>query len=164
MNSASTGPECTASFGSLFLLCLLAGVTSACNRTEGSDQNPEMRQEEQWLVDVTDEVGLDFTYEAGATGKYYMPEIVGSGVGLLDYDNDGDLDICLTNGNHLLPDAARGGTLTNRLFRMEANGVRVSRGSFAQGPEHNGARYNGRQAAHDRGRPAQTLKSSAEIN
>ena len=108
MKSTSTGPECTTSFGSLFLLCLMAGVISACNKTEGSDQTPELPQEKQWLVDVTDKVGLDFIYEAGATGKYYMPEIVGSGVGLLDYDNDGDLDICLTNGNLLLPDAARG--------------------------------------------------------
>lgn len=123
MNFTSTGPECTTSFGRLILLYLMAAIASACNKTEGSDQSSEIRQEKQWLVDVTDEVGLDFIYEAGATGKYYMPEIVGSGVGLFDYDNDGDLDICLTNGNLLLPDAARGGSLTNRLFRMEADGT-----------------------------------------
>ena len=111
------------SIGCLLLGCLLVGVISAFAKTGGSGQTPQQPPEESWLVDITDELGLDFIYDAGATGKYYMPEIVGSGVGLLDYDNDGDLDICVTNGNHLLPEADRGGSLTNRMFRMEANGT-----------------------------------------
>jgi hypothetical protein len=39
-----------------------------------------------------------------------------------DFDNDGDLDIYLTNGNHVLPQARTGVGPTNRLYRREQNG------------------------------------------
>ena len=39
------------------------------------------------------ETGLHFIHHSGASGKFYMTEIMGAGVALLDYDNDGDLDV-----------------------------------------------------------------------
>src|SRR5204863_9399921 len=39
------------------------------------------------------ETGLHFTHRSGALGKFYMTEIMGAGVALFDYDNDGDLDV-----------------------------------------------------------------------
>jgi hypothetical protein len=47
--------------------------------------------------DVAVEAGLDFHHANCATGRRYMPEIMGSGVALLDFDNDGDLDIITNN-------------------------------------------------------------------
>ena len=47
------------------------------------------------------EVGLNFQHFNFATGRHYMPEIMGAGVALLDYDNDGDLDIYLVQGTRL---------------------------------------------------------------
>src|SRR5437899_1083477 len=49
------------------------------------------------------ESGLNFTHFNGATGDYYIPEILGSGVALFDYDGDGDLDVLLIQGGLTLP-------------------------------------------------------------
>lgn len=47
------------------------------------------------------ENGLDFEHFAGASENYFLPEIMGSGVALLDFDLDGDLDVYLLQGQTL---------------------------------------------------------------
>ena len=42
-----------------------------------------------------------FTHVNGATGQYYLPEMMGAGVALFDYDNDGDLDVFLVQSGAL---------------------------------------------------------------
>lgn len=69
------------------------------------------------------ETGLRFHHFNGATGEHYMPEIMGPGVALFDYDNDGDLDVYLIQGTTLEPGKKPlfppppGWKLGNRLFR-----------------------------------------------
>lgn len=53
--------------------------------------------------DIAADVGLAFHHFTGATGEYFMPEIMGSGVALFDYDNDGDLDVYLIQGSTFDP-------------------------------------------------------------
>ena len=42
--------------------------------------------------------GVAFHHENSPTAKKYLPETMGGGVALIDFDNDGDLDIFFTNG------------------------------------------------------------------
>jgi len=80
--------------------------------------------------DVAEQAGLRFQHYNGMTGKFYLPEITGSGAALFDFDNDGDLDVFLVQGNVLEPNTKPGGTLfpwrgaespRGKLFRNDLN-------------------------------------------
>ncbi|MGH9340539.1 MAG: CRTAC1 family protein [Acidobacteriota bacterium] len=51
--------------------------------------------------EVAAEAGLEFQHFNGSSGEFFVPEIMGPGVALLDYDGDGDLDVYLTQGRSL---------------------------------------------------------------
>ncbi len=74
--------------------------------------------------------GLRFTHYNGMSGAFYLPEVMGAGAALLDYDKDGDLDVYLVQGAMLGPGKdwkqARlappaGALLTDRLFRNDSS-------------------------------------------
>lgn len=50
------------------------------------------------FTDITAEAGIHFKHSSGAFGQKYLPETMGSGVCVLDYDNDGWQDILFVNG------------------------------------------------------------------
>lgn len=53
--------------------------------------------------DATQATGLAFTHVSGRAGDMTLLEMMGSGGGWLDYDNDGDLDAFLVQGHALPP-------------------------------------------------------------
>ena len=55
----------------------------------------------EWFIDRAAAAGLDFVHFNGMSGSFYQPEMMGPGAGLLDYDNDGDLDVYLAQGELL---------------------------------------------------------------
>ncbi len=67
---------------------------------------------EAFFADISRETGLDFIHFNGMSGGFYFPEMTGQGCAFLDYDNDGDLDIYLVQGNML----GQGKTYADALF------------------------------------------------
>ncbi len=69
------------------------------------------QKSEPVFKEVAEQVGLRFRHYNGMTGTFYLPEITGSGAALFDFDNDGDLDVFLVQGNVLEPDTQPARTL-----------------------------------------------------
>lgn len=57
------------------------------------------------FVDRAAEAGLTFRHDMGGVGEYYFPEVNGTGVALLDFDADGDLDVYFVQGGSFEPGA-----------------------------------------------------------
>jgi enediyne biosynthesis protein E4 len=79
--------------------------------------------------DVKHPAGLDFRHVNSPTPQKYLIETMGGGVALLDYNNDGLLDIFLVNSGHLanpmhLPETfdRRDPKNWNRLYRQNPDG------------------------------------------
>lgn len=53
---------------------------------------------EPYFVDITRQAGIDFVNVSGGKDKHYIIETQSAGGGFWDYDNDGVLDLYLTNG------------------------------------------------------------------
>jgi hypothetical protein len=82
------------------------------------------------FTDITSQSGINFKHSASPTSQKYLPETMGGGVALFDYDNDGRLDIYFTNGAQL-NDPMRPDTQPdkgdarywNRLYHQKPNGT-----------------------------------------
>jgi hypothetical protein len=93
----------------------VGGVGTGCQRQTTSSIEPET-DVAPWFLDVTQESGLDFVHDPGPTGAYFMPQIMGSGAALFDFDNDGRMDI------YLLQNAGPNSKSTNRLYHQGPDG------------------------------------------
>ena len=107
-------------------LVLVAG----CSRTSrevapaGQERSP-VADGNDWFTDQANASGLDFVHFNGMSGKLYYPEPMAPGVAMFDYDNDGDLDLYLVQGQMLGPGALGDATfppkgpLGDRLYRND---------------------------------------------
>ncbi len=82
------------------------------------------------FTDITKQTRINFRHEASPTANKYLLETMGAGVALLDYDNDGRLDVFFTNGAQLLDPMPKGKPLDksnpkfwNRLYRQKSDGT-----------------------------------------
>jgi enediyne biosynthesis protein E4 len=101
----------------LALFDLVFGLIAGCTPAPSAKPTEVRGSQPPWFMDVTQQVGLDFIHDPGPIdGSYFMPQIVGSGAALFDFDNDGRLDIyLLQNGGPRSPSK-------NRLFQQQPGG------------------------------------------
>jgi enediyne biosynthesis protein E4 len=73
--------------------------------------------------DIAAKSGLNFELRNGAAGEFHQPEIMLGGVAVLDYNNDGCMDIFFTNGA-AIPSLKKDAPMySNRLFRNNCDGT-----------------------------------------
>ena len=98
--------------GCLVLLAGTAVITA--NNTAATD---EIR-----FVDVTQQSGIRFHHNAGKAGHKFLPETMGPGLAVLDFNNDGKLDLLFVNGRDWNP---HGRKTPCALYRNNGNGTFV---------------------------------------
>ncbi len=74
------------------------------------------------FTDDADATGLRFTFDNGIDPLKQLPETMSGGVGLLDYDSDGWLDVYCVQGGSFLADPKKP-TGGDRLFRNRGDGT-----------------------------------------
>ncbi len=112
------------SHGCLAAWAVLTAASFACGSgpaDAGRAPAPGGDRPRAWFVDATADAGLDFRHVNGMSGQWYLAEIMGAGVALLDYDNDGDLDVYAVQGGPLERGRAPGVDAAggDRLFRND---------------------------------------------
>ena len=78
---------------------------------------------EPLFVDVAEKAGVTAVVRSGTAEKKYLPETVFGGVCLLDFDNDGFLDIYLVNGSSLDRRRSNAPGYGNHLYHNRRNGT-----------------------------------------
>jgi hypothetical protein len=95
-------------------LPLLTAVLGCAGAEPPADADPPGGP--PWFEDVTAARGLHFVHDAGPVGSHFLPQIMGSGCALFDYDGDGRLDL------YLVQNAGPDSGVTNRLYHQEPDG------------------------------------------
>lgn len=83
------------------LAAAVVAVLAGCGRQSSEAIHAAAKSSPEPFVDATETIGVHFTHRNGMTGQYHFSEIIGSGVALLDYDNDGRLDLLVLQGEPL---------------------------------------------------------------
>ena len=111
---ATTTPPAGSTLGAL-----LAGRVAAKPRDEGP---APVVGPLPVFTDDAEAVGLRFTFDNGIDPLKQLPTAMSGGVGLLDYDGDGWLDVYCVQGGRFPPDP-KGSAGGDRLFRNKRDGT-----------------------------------------
>ena len=122
--------------------CALA-VALGCTAQPPEAQQDPSGTNRSLFREAARETGLIFRHLPDTSDQFRLPEIMGSGVALLDIDTDGDLDVYFLQGT-VLEEGSDTGDGTNRGSRLFENRI-VPDGalSFADATERSGLGFKG---------------------
>lgn len=102
-------------------LCIAVASLSCRDRGHAPDgPGSPSNDETSYFAERAAAVGIDFRHETDPPGSFFMPEIMGSGCALFDFDRDGDLDALLVNLGAGYATGQRSHTVTHRLYEQVA--------------------------------------------
>jgi hypothetical protein len=97
----------------VILALLAAGCAAPEKATTSAKSSPD------WFSEQSQATGLNFVHVNGMSGERFIAEIMGPGVALFDYDNDGDLDVYAVQGQPLHRSPEERAESQDRLFRND---------------------------------------------
>jgi hypothetical protein len=103
----------------------LVTIAPASKRVKETTRDQIVKKAIQTRPRFTDDaarVGLDFRFQNGASPARQLPETMSGGVGVLDFDGDGWLDVYAVQGG-AFPSPAPSATGGDRLFRNRRDGT-----------------------------------------
>ncbi len=95
------------------LLCVI--LLTSCAETPIPSKETKNTPNPSWFSDEADARNVAVEWISGDSGSFNMPEIIGGGGAVLDYDKDGDMDIYIAQGGSL----ATAGQASNVLLRND---------------------------------------------
>ncbi|MBL9166521.1 MAG: CRTAC1 family protein [Verrucomicrobiales bacterium] len=109
----------------LSLACLLVACRPAPSDSGSFRAGSSRPESGPWFEDITEQSGVRFIQRAGT--NYFMPEQMGSGIAVFDFDQDGRMDLLLLQHT----DATTASEARHQLYRQQPDGtfLDVSSGS-----------------------------------
>jgi enediyne biosynthesis protein E4 len=111
----------------LGLAVVLTMTMTGCSRDPGESASTKRAADP--FAEVGEAAGIRFVHSNGMTGEYYFAEVIGPGIAILDYDNDGRPDILVLQGTPLSASDEKSETCSARLYHndlvVNADGTRT---------------------------------------
>jgi hypothetical protein len=91
--------------------------------TDGGAIPPQMTHSGGWFTDIAPRSSFAYRSNNDFTGRKYFPQPMCGGVGVIDFDNDGRMDLFFTNGAKLPELKKTGPEFFNCLLRNKGDGT-----------------------------------------
>ena len=101
---------------------LLIMAMSVSGQVHESDK-AQASEKAAWFIDIQKKSAITYRTDNNFTGRKYFPQPMCGGIAVLDYDNDGNMDLFFTSGAKLPEMRKTGPQYNNALLRNRGDGT-----------------------------------------